>query len=401
MKLIRYSLRLLVASLLILSISHAGVLVVGGDVNTVDTLPGGVFPQDTEFFDNLLGTGTNVLVRFGLLSFATIPNNYYNSKPGVTSTLVSDITPASLSGVHLLLSMTPNDYTPGETAAIAAFLAGGGTVYLTGEHSGGSAFAVHNALLNNLLTAIGSSLRLLPSFTDCGVEIGGVESANGPQIAPHPLMNGVNAMSYGCTSTVTGGIPLLYANDLTTPILAVEGAVDTAVPEPSTFLAAAGLIWVLVRARKRRGSIVVSKGWTGGERRLEEAPGWSGFAPLPPGSRRGMSASRRIRQIVLHAAIGLAIGSAAFAQATPGPVPTAGPFSIVKGDCGTLISPGAATGSTRCSIVVLGVDYPGFPPRTVPIGKTLIITEISVGAAPPTQVLPYMFRGHAWKQGRI
>src|SRR5262249_16895388 len=74
-------------------------------------------------------------------------NTFYNTLPGVTSTIQSGpVTPASLAGVDLFVSAIPAvPFTASEVSALAAFSTGGGSIFLLGDDA---AFAARNQNLN-------------------------------------------------------------------------------------------------------------------------------------------------------------------------------------------------------------------------------------------------------------
>ena len=97
-----------------------------------------------------------------------------------------------------------------------------------------------------------------------------------------------------------------------------------------------------------------------------------------------MTTMGSIAQVILSTAISLGIGSAAFAQAVPGPVPT--PSQFIRGSCTLHTSTGVAYGVTQCLLWTPGVVYTGtgIPiPENVPLGKNLIIVDISVECKTP------------------
>ncbi|MCK5664911.1 MAG: PEP-CTERM sorting domain-containing protein [Thiotrichaceae bacterium] len=143
-------------------------------------------------------------------------NNFYNSQPGVSSSIISSsstITSASLASVDLFIAATPvNTYSTAEASALSTFLTGGGNMLLLGEHSG---FPTENGYVNSLLSAMGSGMSLAGGAYDCGPQI-----ANASQTVGSLTVAG---MSYGCSSTlINGGITGLLAKDLSTILMASE-----------------------------------------------------------------------------------------------------------------------------------------------------------------------------------
>src|SRR5262245_31062129 len=117
--------------------ARAGTILVSGDVNIVNVLGDSSFDNDL-FFRRVLGSGTSVKI----LQQSVVPDfdfqvdHFYDGLPGVTSSLFSGpVTPAELGGTDLLISLLPDDpFSPSETAAMAAFLSGGGTIFFMGDN---------------------------------------------------------------------------------------------------------------------------------------------------------------------------------------------------------------------------------------------------------------------------
>jgi hypothetical protein len=236
--------------------TKAGLLVVSGDENITNALVGNavpVNPGNQQFFLNVLGSGHTVLVHGtdpgGVDTPNASTNAFYNSIPGVNSSILSGaVTPAALAGVNLFVSAIPSfAYSPNEVAALSAFSAAGGTIFLMGDHAG---FApAQDANLNALLLGLGSSLHIVPDILDTGFH-----TATGSQIATDPLTSGVSSFSYAAVSQVTGGTPLFFTTGGQT-FIAREGEPPTAaVPEPSTVallgVGVAGLVAYTWRRRR-------------------------------------------------------------------------------------------------------------------------------------------------------
>ena len=235
--------------------ASAGIIVVSGDENITDALVGkGVSfdPGDQQFFSNLLGGGTHVLVQgtdtIGIDTPVANTNTYYSSLAGVTSAIQSGpITAASLAGIDLFVSAIPaNAFTAGEVSALSSFSAAGGTIFLMGDALN---FApTPDANLNALLTGLGSALQIVPDNLDSGFR-----QATGSQIATEPLTAGVTTFTYAFVSRVSGGTPLFYTSG--GPANGGAPFIETsAVPEPSSLLltGTAGLM-VMAYARRRGG----------------------------------------------------------------------------------------------------------------------------------------------------
>jgi len=214
--------------------ANAGVIVAAGDNTPVFSLtdadPNPATAGNRQFFSNVLGSGTSVLVQ----ATSTNPftgseiSAFYSTLAGVTSTLLdagATVTAADLAGKNLFLAPDPDAFTAAEIATIGAFVGSGGSLYIMGDGSLPSS----SADINALLVGIGSSLSLGSTNFDEGDQ-----TASGPEIVPNALTSGVLSFNYGATVLVSGGSPLFLTNDLQ-PFVAVEGAA-AAVPEPATVL---------------------------------------------------------------------------------------------------------------------------------------------------------------------
>ena len=230
--------------------AEAGIIVAAGDFTPVfsltDTFPEPAQPGTQQFFTNILGAGTNVLVLNSPsndFSGAEL-HEFYSSLPGVTSTLLSaaaTVTAADLAGKDLFLAPGPDDFTAAEIAAISAFVAADGSLFVAGD----GAFVPLSFGINDLLAGIGSSLSLGLEGFDIGFQ-----TATGAEIVGNSLTSGVTSLTYGAAVLVSGGNPLFLTNDLQ-PFMAVEGQAPS-VPEPGTLtLLALGLV-ALARVRIRR-----------------------------------------------------------------------------------------------------------------------------------------------------
>ncbi len=229
--------------------AHAGVIVATGDNTPVfsltDTFPNPATAGNQQFFSNVLGSGTSVLVQAAPSnSFAGSEiNEFYNTLPGVTSTLLAagaTVTAADLAGKNLFLAPLPDAFTAAEITAIGGFVASGGSLYISGD---GTLLSL-SADINALLAGIGSGLSLGSTDFDDGPQ-----TASGPEIVANALTSGVLSFNYGATVLVSGGSPLFLTNDLQ-PFVAVEGPAAT-VPEPATLallgVAFAGIGWATRR----------------------------------------------------------------------------------------------------------------------------------------------------------
>lgn len=169
----------------------ASLLVVSGDSNIEN--------NDT-WLSNILGDGTTVKVQDGVgTNSSRLINNYYDSLPGVSSTLVlpgdTIVDDALLAGVDLYLSMLPSDeFTAAELSALQAYLSGGSSLFFLGDQR---ALADQNSRINDALLALGSSMSIVDSVT---AQVGTTSN-----IDPDPLNSGVTSFTYSNGSLVSLG----------------------------------------------------------------------------------------------------------------------------------------------------------------------------------------------------
>ncbi len=233
--------------------ANAGTLVVSGDSNLGNALDGDsgstIVAGNPVFFANLLGSGTVVDVQQTTNgdptetgSESAIENYYTGHGDTVTTSAASA---ASLASANLFIGFLQDTaYTAAETTAIANFLNGGGTVLLTAEWVGFDAGS--DAILNALLTALGSPMQIVPASYDLGFQI-----ATGSQIASNELTAGVTSFGYAATSGVTGGT-VLFNTVANGPFMECTGCTATSsAPEPSTLLLALGGLGGLLALGRR------------------------------------------------------------------------------------------------------------------------------------------------------
>jgi hypothetical protein len=242
--------------------SAAGTLVVSGDTTIVSRLVTGVatgnpaLAGNAAFFQNILGGGDrasiytfSVVTSFPNPPLGTQLAGFYNGLPGIgASTFDGGITSGVLTGADLLVVLgRSNPFTSTETSLVRGFLFGGGNVLLTGD-SDNIAFG-SNALTNDLLAGIGSSIRLNQVTQGIGDQF-----ATGSEILADPLTAGVSSFGYGRTTTVSGGTTL-FLNDDGNAFIAAE--TFGAVPEPATWaMMLVGFGAVGHTMRRRRGVAV-------------------------------------------------------------------------------------------------------------------------------------------------
>ncbi|MEO9468874.1 PEPxxWA-CTERM sorting domain-containing protein [Parasphingorhabdus sp.] len=212
--------------------SASAALFVSGDSNILNVI--GSNSANQAFFSNIV-EGTNVVVQNSTRTFlntqATNTVNFYNGN-GFAASLFGandEITAGDLAGVDLYIAFARNNaFTTDETTVLANYLAGGGNVLLTGENSDPD-FNDLNALLNVVLTDLGSGMQIAPATLDGG----GFATAN--LLGPSLFLTGTTGFEYAATSGVTGGTALFGTESSNTAFLSFEGMLNSAVPEPATW----------------------------------------------------------------------------------------------------------------------------------------------------------------------
>ena len=229
--------------------SWAGTIILSGD----SSIPSGTVPVsggNAIFFNNVLGSGTNVLIQnldSGTLLTANNFATYFNSLAGVTATTTSALSVTNLAGVNLFISIVPHaDYTAGQLAAMSSLLSGGGTLFLMGEAVGYSGGAIARPFLNNALVALGSSMSIVGASD-------GVFPTNAI-VVPNALTAGVGTFQYGFTSYVSGGT-VLFKTAGGTAFISAESTGTASTPEPGTVSMMLVGIFALATAGRKRSRI--------------------------------------------------------------------------------------------------------------------------------------------------
>lgn len=167
---------------------------------------------------NIWGTG-----NYG--DVGTPINNFYNSLPGHSSTIITgSLDSNNLTGVGLLWVIQPLlALTPAEINTLSFFLAGGGRIAFMGEHGGGLAVTENNNI-SAAVTALGGHMTILNNnATDSGFHFA---TRVGGQILDHTLTNGVDTYEYAAFAPLIIIAPpaekLMLGIDLTSVMMAFE-----------------------------------------------------------------------------------------------------------------------------------------------------------------------------------
>lgn len=155
----KLSLLLLLATSLLVSRSHAGVVNVWGE-------------------------------RFDI----NIISNFYSGIGHTSSVVTGQLNTIDLTGVNLLWAVQPADsYTALEISTMQDYLNAGGRIAFMGEHGG---FAPNeNNRINAALTALGSTIQIVNLAPDAGFRSASVIDG---QILANPLTAGVLTYEYAC-----------------------------------------------------------------------------------------------------------------------------------------------------------------------------------------------------------
>ncbi|MDQ6735484.1 MAG: hypothetical protein M3Z35_15430 [Nitrospirota bacterium] len=149
-------------------------------------------------------------------------NNFYNSLPGTTSSILSGpLNSNNLSGVNLLWAVQPAaSYTAAETTTMSNFLLGGGRIAFMGEH--GQFAPNENDRITAAISLLGGNISIInnvidPLFHDATV-------GNG-QILSNPLTVGVNTYNYAAFAQLTlsgTAQTLMLGTDLTSIMMGYQ-----------------------------------------------------------------------------------------------------------------------------------------------------------------------------------
>ena len=223
--------------------SVQATVIVSADTNIINPLiPGPNFNAGNQvFFSNVLGSGDTVAIRQegGASNFDTIADQFFDSLPGIASSIIADLAGGALAGVDLLLVPRPDSaLSAGELAALGTFVAGGGSVFFMGENSSTASAVASNAAINAALLALGSGIQILDGVFP-------PDDFQSALIAADPLTAGVMSFSYAAGSHVSGGT-LLFSDVNGNRLIAYE----TSVPEPSSLFLLGG--WLVIAGAIRR-----------------------------------------------------------------------------------------------------------------------------------------------------
>lgn len=234
---------------------RGGTIVLSGDVNIIDPLSKSINPGNQQFFKNVAGDGSSVLVDAGADFFedlfGTRLTSFYSGVPGLTTSrnTVNPLSDSLLSGIDLLAIILPSSgYGVSEIAAISNFLGTGGTIFFLGDQR---LFPTQNTNINNALSALGSSMSIVPGVNiDAGDPLFDVTGAG--QITANSLTAGVNSLSYSVPSKlqVVGGTSLVRGSNGNS-FIAVESIVAQ-VPDAGGTLSLLGFGFAVLAFLRRR-----------------------------------------------------------------------------------------------------------------------------------------------------
>jgi len=230
--------KLLIAALFLISpfAANAGLIAVVADVNAV-----GADEIASGFYDAVLGGGTSVAFSRSDEQQGNLLN-HYNGLAGVTAVEDNSVlTAASLSGYDTLVITrffnSAIDYTAAEIAAIATWVAGGGTVLAILEAAANSApLTGYNALL----AGIGSTISYTGERTTF---------FDGDIAAESTSLGALGVFDCDACAHLTGGTSVYIGDG--GPFVAFDGD-QVEVPEPGTLaLLGIGLFGMGLARRKK------------------------------------------------------------------------------------------------------------------------------------------------------
>jgi hypothetical protein len=251
---------LFVASGLFLNDSFA-TIIVSGDVSIVHFINqcnGSVDSGNQQFFDNIVQGLTDITVvkqpnAIICTTYVDRIFTYFHEKSTFTANIIDALTNPLLQNTDMLFIPVPEVvFQPEELTRLTDYINNGGSVFFLGDfgkdqYSNSDGFFANNAIINNTLSSMGSSLRIIDARLDAKKN-----TASNSQIAPDLFTENVQTLTYGLVSGVKGGTPLFYSLD-GTPFIAYEPALT--IPEPSAaMLLLIGCISLFCVVRKKNRS---------------------------------------------------------------------------------------------------------------------------------------------------
>jgi hypothetical protein len=226
-------------------------IIVSGDasiVRALDVNASMLFnPGDQQFFINILNGATDVAIvdQLDTNTFASLLNHYYSSVGNSSVSAISTITSSSLMNVGMLIVPVPEKaFSNDELKVMNNYIDSNGAVFFLGDAS--SSWASNNAIINQTLLSIGSSLSIVNDTLDRGIF-----KATGTEIIGDVFTNDIQSFTYGFVSTVNGGTSLFKTINGSS-FIAYE---NVSVPEPSmAWLLVAGMfgLWGLIKRNKKK-----------------------------------------------------------------------------------------------------------------------------------------------------
>ncbi|MFK7912806.1 MAG: PEP-CTERM sorting domain-containing protein [Pseudomonadales bacterium] len=149
-------------------------------------------------------------------------NNFYDGLVDHSSSVLGEISDASLSGLDLLWANQPvNGYTGSQLGAMVNYIGNGGRIAFMGEH--GQLAPTVNNNINDALEALGAGVRIQNNILDPGFRTASV--ADG-QIQDNPLTEGVETYRYAAYAELIPGLNtqalMLGEDDPTSVMMAFE-----------------------------------------------------------------------------------------------------------------------------------------------------------------------------------